>query len=83
MERLKAPIQGPKVSGLLVHGEPVYAWLDYEGGKYGVFDRVALEDKEGRTPLAQMRLDEFMTYPGVIYREAERPIAEQSIRGGQ
>lgn len=71
----KKPIEGPLVEGLIVNGKTVPSWLHYQDmGEYGIFDRVAMEDDEGRTPLAQMHPKlEFMVYPGVIYRLSTPP----------
>jgi len=45
------------------------AWFDKAGQRF-TYDRIALEDSDGTTPLAQLRPDEFVVAPGLIYRRA-------------
>jgi len=44
-------------------------WIDApdRGGRFA-YDRIAAEDDDGSVNLAQMRPDEFVTFPGLIYR---------------
>lgn len=42
-------------------------WMDQGGTRY-FYDRPALQDSDGTVPLAQLRPDEFVVAPGVIYR---------------
>lgn len=50
-------------------GRPIPEWIDApeRGGRH-TFNRVAYEDPDGSVPLSQLRLDEFVTHPGLIYR---------------
>ena len=50
------------------NGKAIPAYIETESGCYW-FDRVAHTDKRGRAPLAQMRNDEVMITPGLIYRK--------------
>lgn len=49
-------------------GKPIPAYIDTETGRYR-FDRVAYANKRGQVPLAQMRNDEVVITPGLIYRK--------------
>lgn len=44
-------------------------WIEKDGIRF-LYDRIALEDSDGTTPLAQLRSDEFVIAPGLIYRRA-------------
>jgi hypothetical protein len=44
-------------------------WINSDSGRFN-YDRVAMEDRDGSVPLAQLRPDEFVVAPGLIYRRA-------------
>lgn len=46
---------------------PRYVDSPERGGRFQ-FDRIAYNDPDGSTPLSQLRSDEFVVYPGLIYR---------------
>lgn len=56
---------------------PIYDWIVVDGVKH-LYDRIAIEESDGRVFLAQMRDDELMLSPGLIYREE----GELSAGGG-
>lgn len=49
-------------------GKPIPAWITTALGKTLVFDRVAYDDPDGFTPLAQGKEGEVLLAPGLIYR---------------
>lgn len=49
--------------------QPIYAWIEApRRGGIHAYDRIALEDNDGAVALAQLRHDEFVVFPGLIYR---------------
>lgn len=48
-------------------GRDIHAWMK-QNDKYYDYDRVAHTDRDGGTPLSQLRADEFVVAPGLIYR---------------
>lgn len=44
-------------------------WFDKAGERF-IYDRIAMNDTDGTTSLAQLRPDEFVVAPGLIYRRA-------------
>lgn len=59
-------------------GEPVYEWITYAAREpiseedrpplvRFSFQRVALEDNQGRIPTSQLKKGEIMLHPGLIY----------------
>lgn len=42
-------------------------WRMSDGQRFE-YDRIALEDHDGAVPLSQLRPDEFVMAPGLIYR---------------
>jgi hypothetical protein len=50
-------------------GRPIPEWVDApeRGGLY-LYDRIAIEESDGSIALAQLRSDEFVVCPGLIYR---------------
>ena len=44
-------------------------WIMKCGERFN-YDRIAWEDEHGGCPLAQLRPDEFVVAPGLIYRRA-------------
>ena len=59
--------QGPP-TGDKHKGRDIPAWI-VAGGTRMAFDRVAVEVKGGGVDLAQMRRDECVIAPGLIYRK--------------
>jgi hypothetical protein len=59
--------RGPSIG--TYRGQDIPAWLDKAGERFS-YDRPAMEDSDGTTPLAQLRPDEFVVAPGLIYRRA-------------
>jgi hypothetical protein len=59
--------RGPSIG--TYKGRDIPEWLDKAGERFG-YDRIAMEDRDGTTPLAQLRPDEFVVAPGLIYRRA-------------
>ncbi|NIR60276.1 MAG: hypothetical protein GWO02_12555 [Gammaproteobacteria bacterium] len=57
---------GPRIGSHL--GKPIYESIKDERGGYYVFDRVAWCDNEGACPLYQLRRNEILLDPGLIYR---------------
>ncbi len=57
---------GPQIGSHL--GLPIYSAIETEGHKY-VFDRLAECDPDG-CPLSQLRKNELLFQPGLIYRAA-------------
>lgn len=50
---------------------PIPEWIDApkRGGRH-IYDRIAIEDADGSVALRQLRDDEFVVCPGLIYRRA-------------
>ena len=48
---------------------PIPEWIDApeRGGRHA-YDRIAVEDADGGVALSQLRGDEFVVCPGLIYR---------------
>jgi hypothetical protein len=46
--------------------------LEKDGTRYA-FDRLASKDADGLVPLRQLRDDEVVAWPGVIYRKMSAP----------
>lgn len=48
---------------------PIPEWIDApeRGGRH-TYDRIAIEDADGAVALSQLRSDEFVVCPGLIYR---------------
>ena len=59
-------VYGPPIGSHL--GKPIYSTVQSEGHTY-VFDRLAKCDADG-CPLDQLRKNEVMFHPGLIYRAA-------------
>jgi hypothetical protein len=57
--------QGPSIG--TYRGRDIPDWLDKAGQRFA-YDRPAMQDRDGTTPLAQLRPDEFVIAPGLIYR---------------
>jgi hypothetical protein len=57
---------GPAIGTYL--GRPIFATIQRDGQRY-VFDRIAEGDTEGY-PLTQLKKDEVLMMPGIIYRRA-------------
>jgi hypothetical protein len=50
-------------------GRKIAEWIDRAGERF-LYDRPAVEDADGGVPLSQLRSDEFVVAPGLIYRRA-------------
>lgn len=48
---------------------PILEWREWDGIRYR-YDRPAMEDADG-VRLAQLRTDEVLVAPGLVYRRAE------------
>ena len=59
--------KGPSIGTYLDRDIP--EWFDKAGERF-IYDRIAVNDTDGATPLAQLRPDEFVVAPGLIYRRA-------------
>lgn len=57
--------RGPSIG--TYQGRDIPDWLDKAGQRFA-YDRPAMQDRDGTTPLAQLRPDEFVVAPGLIYR---------------
>ena len=55
---------GPQVGNYL--GQPIYQTIEAGNGTY-VFDRIA-DNIDGEFPLDQLKKDELLIKPGLIYR---------------
>ena len=49
-------------------GRAIPAFIQARGGRFA-FERIAIENKDGTVPLSQLRDDELMISPGLIYRK--------------
>lgn len=49
---------------------PIYAWM-YAGGVKMQFRRIACEDDTGSVPMSQLKDNECVVSPGLIYGELE------------
>lgn len=49
-------------------GRDIPAWIVRGDGERFAFDRIARADRDGTTPLSQLRPDECVIAPGLIYR---------------
>lgn len=58
---------GPAIGSHL--GKPIYESITEQGGRRYVFDRLAKCDRDG-CPLDQLRKNELLLNPGLIYRKA-------------
>jgi len=63
---VNTPVYGPPIGTHL--GKPIYSTVKTEGRTY-IFDRLAKCDLDG-CPLDQLRKNELMFRPGLIYRAA-------------
>lgn len=59
-------LRGSQVGNYL--GQPIYETITSRNGTY-VFDRIA-ENVDGEFPLDQLKEDELLIRPGLIYRPA-------------
>jgi hypothetical protein len=62
---------GPPVEGMTHKGKPVPSYIVNGAGKRAAFDRIAMEDKGGGVPLSQLRKDECVIAPGLVYRDVQ------------
>lgn len=55
---------------------PIREWIDApeRGGRHS-YDRIAMEEPDGSVALAQLRGDEFVVCPGLIYRRIATDVA--------
>jgi len=60
------PVYGPPIGTHL--GKPIFSTIESENGKF-IFDRLAECDRDG-CPLDQLKKDELLFQPGLIYRPA-------------
>jgi hypothetical protein len=54
-----------------IRGKMILEWITYKQGDALIrlhFDRLAMEDEDGGTPLSQLKDGEFLLYPGAIYK---------------
>lgn len=56
--------RGPQVGNYL--GQPIFQTIESDTGTY-IFDRIA-ESVDGEFPLDQLKKDELLIKPGLIYR---------------
>ena len=56
--------RGPQVGNYL--GQPIFQTIESDSGTY-IFDRIA-ESVDGEFPLDQLKKDELLIKPGLIYR---------------
>lgn len=63
---MNKPVYGPPIGTHL--GKPIYSTIESEGDKF-IFDRLAECDRDG-CPLDQLKKNELMFRPGLIYRPA-------------
>lgn len=59
--------QGPSIG--TYRDRDIPEWMDKAGQRF-IYDRIAVNDSDGTTPLSQLRPDEFVVAPGLIYRLA-------------
>lgn len=64
---LRVTAEGPSIG--TYRDRPIPEWMNKAGERFN-YDRIAIEDEDGGCPLSQMRPDEFMVAPGLIYRRA-------------
>lgn len=63
---MSKPVYGPPIGTHL--GKPIFSTIESENGKF-IFDRLAECDRDG-CPLDQLKKDELLFQPGLIYRPA-------------
>lgn len=49
-------------------GHPIPAFIQDRGARYN-FEKIAVEDRDGSVALSQLRRDELLIAPGLIYRK--------------
>jgi hypothetical protein len=59
--------RGPSIG--IYRDYQIAEWIMKCGERFD-YDRIAMEDEHGAVPLAQLRDDEFVVAPGLIYRRA-------------
>jgi hypothetical protein len=60
------PVYGPPIGTHL--GKPIFSTIESDNGKF-IFDRLAECDRDG-CPLDQLKKNELLFQPGLIYRPA-------------
>jgi hypothetical protein len=63
-------IQGAGPSIGTYRGRDIHDWIDKDGQRFS-YNRIAFEDGDGTIALDQLRPDEFVVSPGLIYRHAK------------
>ncbi len=63
---MNKPVYGPPIGTHL--GKPIFSTIESDNGKF-IFDRLAECDRDG-CPLDQLKKNELLFQPGLIYRPA-------------
>ena len=63
---MNKPVYGPPTGTHL--GKPIFSTIESDNGKF-IFDRLAECDRDG-CPLDQLKKNELLFQPGLIYRPA-------------